>query len=170
MRDVFGSALSCSTSEILTSRIVKLLEVVAPALTSDTYVAVGIINNVSIAAADGHFVGIVYTGSDRDLRSGLISLGVTTASDTINLGATFDLAAQDTNHQRAGRTLVASSQAYDSADVTTALGLKTQFVTRFADGDQYIIVGVGRTSAVAGAVSPEFIPRYVPANPIDLRL
>jgi hypothetical protein len=151
-KDFKGGALSLSATD-LTTFIVKLVEDLAPSLTSDTYMAVGLADAAALTTADGFFCGPLYTGGDRDCRGAKVVAGVTTATDGVNLGATYDTTF-GTASFKAGITanyLLAYGVA--SSDLATSLGQSSRFLSAVISGDIYVFVVVGRTSAAAGAVT-----------------
>lgn len=166
-KDIYNSDLAITSTQNV-GYSVKIIEDTAPALTTDTYTAVGIINNVAPASGTGFFVGEIYTGGDRNLRGARIVTGTTTATDAAALGATFDTAITHPNFKDGFAAGHMYANGYAAADLTTNLGQVSRFLSGAMTGDQYVFVAVGRTAATAGAVTVKVRAGYVQPQVYDL--
>jgi len=157
--DVLGHAVDVglvSPYTVFTS-VADLLEVLAPSLTSDSYVSCGICNNPDLDAATVEGIGgaIVYTGGTRVSRVMEIINGVVTILDDASPTGSMRRLMTSFAWQRPsipGTVEVGGMNAAGS--FTFYDGTKRTAGTKQI-GEQYFWIAAGRTAATAGVVTLE---------------
>lgn len=135
-----------------------LQEITPPALTANAYIAAGIITGSNLAGAiNGYYGGIVYAGSIRTARAGVLATGTATNTDDASPQGDLRQVMIDNAYSFGGQLSTVQVVGLNSAGENIFGNFDT--VSRAAaaalgaaGADPHLFIAAGRTANTAGAI------------------